>query len=410
MKVALYYPWVYLTSGAERVLLELTGPGSGHQWTIFTNHFDPAHTYPEFAQREVVELKRVGVERSVKAVLKATWTIISQQLPLRGYDALVIVCEGVGDLVVFRVGNLPVVCVCLTPLRVAFDDVYLQRNLESRGWLRNLAVKAGRAAFRWVDRRAWRRYDGIFCISNEVKRRIVAGGLAVAEEVEVIYPGVGVRDAPAEVRYDRFFLLPGRIMWTKNIELGIQAFQRFAGMAPEFEEFRLVIAGIVDAKSQPYLTTLQELSAGDPRIEFRLLPSDAELSELYAACLSVLFTAFNEDWGIVPLEAMTFRKPVICTNRGGPRETVVDGTHGFLAEPSPEVFADRMARLARDSELAQRMGARGPDRAAEFSWDAFVAPVGDCIEKLGTAQSLHVDDAESDSSSYLGPGARKQAD
>ena len=45
MKVALYYPWVYLTSGAERTILELTAH-SRHQWTIFTNRFDPDGTFP----------------------------------------------------------------------------------------------------------------------------------------------------------------------------------------------------------------------------------------------------------------------------------------------------------------------------------------------------------------------------
>jgi hypothetical protein len=43
MKVALYYPWVYLTSGAERTILELTGR-SRHEWTIFTNRFEPENT------------------------------------------------------------------------------------------------------------------------------------------------------------------------------------------------------------------------------------------------------------------------------------------------------------------------------------------------------------------------------
>ena len=42
--------------------------------------------------------------------------------------------------------------------------------------------------------------------------------------MDVLYPGVdGTRISPSD-RFEHFFFLPGRIMWTKNIELGIEAF------------------------------------------------------------------------------------------------------------------------------------------------------------------------------------------
>src|SRR5207302_9764635 len=67
MRVGLYYPWIYLTSGAERVILELSGR-SRHQWTLLTSHFAPEQTFPGFADRKVVELDRVPVDRSIGAV------------------------------------------------------------------------------------------------------------------------------------------------------------------------------------------------------------------------------------------------------------------------------------------------------------------------------------------------------
>ena len=47
MRVALYYPWIYLTSGAERIILELSGR-SRHSWTLFTSHFAPEQTFQVF--------------------------------------------------------------------------------------------------------------------------------------------------------------------------------------------------------------------------------------------------------------------------------------------------------------------------------------------------------------------------
>ncbi len=48
MKIAAYYPWIYLKGGAERALLE-TVTRSRHEWTLYTNHFEPEATFPEFS-------------------------------------------------------------------------------------------------------------------------------------------------------------------------------------------------------------------------------------------------------------------------------------------------------------------------------------------------------------------------
>lgn len=384
MKVALYYPWIYLTSGAERVILELTSR-SRHEWTIFTSRYEPESTFPGFADRKVIELAPVRVKRTVAATALSCWRILTQKLPMEDCDALVVVCEGLGDLVVFWNASRPIICICLTPLRVAFDEAYRQRSLQGRRRLGRQAVRLGSLLFRCVDRRAWRRYARVFCISQEARLRALNGGLAPAERIEVLYPGLGFEPESPSGRSEHFFLIPGRIMWTKNIELGIRAFQRFQGLGP-FEKFRLVVAGIVDKKSRPYLAVLQELAGAEPNIQFQIFPSDAELAQLYRSCYGVLFTAFNEDWGMVPLEAMAFGKPVIAVNRGGPRESVVHGETGFLEEAEPEAFARRMAWLATHPAEAGALGRAGHARARCFSWSGFTSRIDDELDRLGVVR------------------------
>ena len=92
-------------------------------------------------------------------------------------------------------------------------------------------------------------------------------------------------------------------MWTKNLELAIEAFRRFRERTPEPETWRLRIAGIVDRKSEPYLAAAT-LAGADPAIEFRVHPEEEELRSFYRTCFGTLFTAFNEDWGLVVIEAM----------------------------------------------------------------------------------------------------------
>ncbi len=382
MKVALYYPWIYLTGGAERTILELTGK-SCHQWTIFTNRFEPTQTFPGFAEREVVVLPRVSVERSVKAVARAGWRLVFQRLPLESYDALVVFCEGLSDLTVFRNARRPVLCICLTPLRIAFDAEYRRRYLHERRAAQKLLIVLGSAFFRWIDRRAWRRYAHVFCISDEVKQRAVRGALLPPDRIELVHPAPGISPTTDSRSFGDFFLLPGRIMWTKNIELGIQAFQHFKA-GTKGRRFRLVVAGIVDAKSRPYLAHLRRVAGSDPDVEFHVAPSDDQLRVLYETCYAVLFTAFNEDWGIVPVEAMGFGKPVIAVKRGGPCETVQHGVHGFLEEPTATAFAGRMARLADDPVLTAAMGDAGRARAPTWSWRDFVSRIDHRLACLGS--------------------------
>ena len=118
MRVAMYYPWVYLKGGAERTMLELARH-SRHDWTIVTNHFEPYSTFPEFQELDVVELANVSVKRSVYEVAHAAFTLLVQRFDWDQFDALMVSSEGLGDLVALRPNLPPVVGVCRTPRKMA---------------------------------------------------------------------------------------------------------------------------------------------------------------------------------------------------------------------------------------------------------------------------------------------------
>lgn len=379
--MAFYYPWIYLTSGGERIIVELTRR-SRHDWTLFTSHFEPENTFPELRSCRVVELNPVTVKRDVFSTAQSAFRILTQKLPLDDYDALFVLGEGLGDMILFRNHSRPSLCYCLTPLRAAFDPVYREQSFSQRGFLGRLALSAGLSLFGAVDRLAWKRYSRILFLSREAAQRASDARLPSAPPPEILYTGVGLAaERPAET-FEPFFLIPGRIVWTKNIQLGIQAFQRFRAQHAEFRHFQLVIAGIVDAKSRSHFAELQALAAGDPDIQFVIAPTDAHLRRLYERCYTVLFTPLNEDLGIVPIEAMAFGKPVIAVNQGGPRETIQHGIQGFLEAPNPDSFSRRMAELAEQPGLARTMGRHGFQHAAQFSWNHFVGRVDDVLEEI----------------------------
>lgn len=377
VKLAIYHPWVYLTSGIERSFVELLRR-SRHDWTIFTHHHDPDTTYPQLRGADVRLLDPpVSVRRSFVPIAQAAATIGRTRLPLDGHGALLVSSEGLGDLIVAR-NDVPAAVYCHTPLKILHDPANRAALLARRPELRWPLATLGRA-FSSVDRRMWRRFQHRLANSHETRHRIVTAGLATVDEVEVLHPGVDTttfHEGPSE--REPVLLVPGRIMWQKNVELAIEAFARarHAGLRA-----RLVIAGAVDDKSQPYLGELRAVAAGLP-VEFVVDPSDATLVDLYRRALAVVFTARNEDFGIVPLEAMACGTPVVAVDAGGVRETVVDGVTGWLEPDDAGRFADRMLQIEAAGRRLRPMRRAARAWADGFSWDAFARRIDELMEAL----------------------------
>jgi glycosyltransferase involved in cell wall biosynthesis len=377
MRVAMYYPWIYLKGGIERTIIELACR-SRHDWSIFSSYHDQDGTFPEISQLDVRPIGRVSVKRDFGSVASACASLLRRSYDWSEFDAVLIHCDGLGNLVAMRSHGAPLLSLCHTPLKIAYDHHAKKR--WQRMFRPGLPSRIGVAAFKTVDRMAWRRYERVFAVSDEVNRRLTQGGLVSATRSEVLRPGVDAQRLQPSGRRENFFLIPGRIMWSKNVELGLEAFIRHKeGVAGDM---RLVVAGMVDEKSRPYLARLQEASESRDDVEFIQNPTDVELFDLYDRCHTVLFTPPNEDWGIVPLEAMAFAKPVIAVARGGPAESVVDGVTGFLCRDTPDAFAAAMTVLQSNEALYSRLSAAALVRARQFDWSHFVGRIDGYLDSL----------------------------
>ncbi|MBV9487461.1 MAG: glycosyltransferase [Frankiaceae bacterium] len=383
MKLALYHPWIYVTGGIERSLLHIV-ERSRHDWTLYTHHYDSASTFPGLRDARVVVLDpQVSVRRALPALAQAAYRIGRSQLPLRDEQALLVSSEGLGDFVMAR-NRLPTVCYCHTPLKILHDPVTKDalRERDARKYAALLALGPG---FAMVDKRMWKRYRHVLANSYETAHRIERAGLTDSE-IEVLHPGVDLEQFTLHptLPRERFFLVAGRIMWEKRIELAIQALRaaREHGL-----DVSMVVAGGVDSKSRPYLQTLREHAEGLP-VEFVVDPSDEDLASLYARCMSVVFTAPNEDWGVVPLEAMASGAPVIAVDAGGPRESVIHNVTGWLLPPTPWAFAEQMRKIAEsdNGRIVSRRAVRR--RAQQFAADAFVARLDDVMEEVALHGSV----------------------
>ena len=94
------------------------------------------------------------------------------------------------------------------------------------------------------------------------------------------------------------------------------------------------------------------------------------LNRYYSAANVFVTTPWYEPFGITPIEAMACRRPVVGSDTGGIKYTVVDGETGYLVPPrNADALAERLALLSRDRSLGARMGRAGAVRARSlFTW------------------------------------------
>lgn len=159
----------------------------------------------------------------------------------------------------------------------------------------------------------------------------------------------------------------------------------------EFAGLHLVIAGGYDElllENQEHLTELRSLAAQlgiSSHVSFLCNVSAAEKRWLLETSTCLLYTPDSEHFGIVPVEAMHARCPVIAVNSGGPRETIVDGVTGFLRPPTAADFADTMRKFisAGGVELRNKLGEAGNERVRQcFSFDSFTVKLDHIVRTL----------------------------
>ncbi len=105
----------------------------------------------------------------------------------------------------------------------------------------------------------------------------------------------------------------------------------------------------------------------------KFLGKTTEIKKLL--CMSDLFllTSATESFGLVALEAMAAKVPVISSNAGGIREVNVHGVTGYLATIGDvETMANYSLKLLQNPELHQEFRNNAYERAKEFSMDTIV--------------------------------------
>ena len=167
----------------------------------------------------------------------------------------------------------------------------------------------------------------------------------------------------------------GRMVPRKGVDTVIEALALLRGNY-RLEAHLLVVGGESDEPDPEATPELARLSAlAEERgvadlVRFTGRKGRAELANCYSAADVFVTTPWYEPFGITPLEAMICGIPVVGSNVGGIRSTVVHGETGFLVPArDPDALAARLACLLSNPALAESMGKAGRARALErYTW------------------------------------------
>ncbi len=310
MKIAIVHDWLVTNAGAEKVLRAIIDI---------------------YSDADIFTLVDFLSERDRKCVLdgKCAKTTFIQNLPLskkqfrnylpffskaieslnlREYDLIISSSWAVAKGIKKRKNQLHI-CYCHTPIRYAWD-LYAEYTSSLKQPKKFLVERTLKYIQKW-DIESLDRVDYFIANSQFVKNRI---SKTYNRNSIVIYPPVNTDKFVLEEEKEDFYLTACRLVPYKKTKLIVETFNKMPNK-------KLVVIGVGDeydiiksiAKENIVLLGYQE---------------DEVLIKHMKKAKAFLYAAI-EDFGIVPIEAMSCGTPVIALNKGGTAETVQNGITGI---------------------------------------------------------------------------------
>lgn len=176
-------------------------------------------------------------------------------------------------------------------------------------------------------------------------------------------------------------LYVGRAEKRKGLPYLIRAFGIVNARDPHT---RLIVVGAESRHWHRYRASVEGLRRN---VVFRGSVADADLPRYHRTAHMFCSPATgHESQGIVLLEAMAARLPVVASNIDGYASVLTDGVEGRLVPPRDVMaLADALTALVRDPAARERMAEAGRLRAEHYSWPRITARLLAYYERLRDA-------------------------
>jgi glycosyltransferase involved in cell wall biosynthesis len=281
-----------------------------------------------------------------------------EQLDLRDYD-LVISSESGPAKGIIPAAHAVHVCYCHSPMRYIWNMYHDYRSMS--GIVTRMAMTLFCHYLRNWDQGSSKRVDLFIANSRTVASRVRR---YFRREAEIVFPPVDV-DAFEQVsapEIEDYYLMVGELVAYKRADLVVDAFNVSGRKL-------VVIGGGEMFEALKHRARMNVVMLGPQPF--------AVLRHHYARCRALIFPG-EEDFGIVPVEAMASGRPVIAFGRGGATETVVDGITGVFFESQT---VEALERAIARSENIDFVTGDIVQHAAGFSRERFKREMKAAVER-----------------------------
>jgi len=233
------------------------------------------------------------------------------------------------------------ICYCYTPMRYIWDVYNDYFGTGKAGFPVRVVMRIIRPFLRKWDVKSSKRVDHFIAISDFIAGRIKR---TYSRDSVVIYPPVDTNKYKPEIltskfeKNKEFYLVVSAFAPYKRIDIAVKAFNELG--------YKLKIVGNGQDENR-----LKGMAKNN--VEFLGWQTDDIIKENYINCKALVFPG-EEDFGIVPVEAMACGTPVIAYSKGGALETVIDGKTGVLFFPQTETELIKAINKSRNMKFDKK--------------------------------------------------------
>ena len=338
-KVAIAHDYLTQLGGAEKMVLSMSRAFPNAP--IYTLLYDPATTYPEFAECDI----RVSAANKLVPLRKhhrqglPVWPLFARSMFV---DADIVLTSTSGWAHGFRTRGRKLVY-CYSPARWLYlPDKYLG---EDASVVKRVGLAVASPYLKAWDRRMAYSADKYLAISTLIKGRIAA---AYGIQSDVVFGPAETANlaepqgVPELQENGGYYLCVSRLLPYKNVDVVIRAFAD--------TDRRLVVVG-----RGPEAERLREIKT--PNVQMLSDLTEGQMSWLYEHCRALIAASY-EDFGLTPIEAGLRGRPTVALRFGGFLDTVDEGVSGiYFDEPEPMAISealDRFEEMQFDSDKIQR--------------------------------------------------------
>ncbi len=199
-----------------------------------------------------------------------------------------------------------------TPPRYLYDEFNEIAWIKEKPW--KWLFWPMRKFLIYVDKKGAKRADILIANSKNVAKRIKK---YYGREAVVIYPPVEVERVDSKSDRKEYYVCLSRLVKQKGIELAVRTCTKY--------KKKLMVVG-----KGGELPRLKRIAGAT--VEFMEECNDKEKAMVLSGAKALIYTSKDEDFGIVPVEALKLGTPVIAFDSGGVKESVIDGKNGILFE------------------------------------------------------------------------------